>query len=372
MRARCTQHELVEMLQTVIDAVPQRPPMPVLASARIEAAGGVVSISATDLEISITARREMDVDGDGAGTFPARNVYDVVRELGDVPLELVTEDDHFRLSSEFGQYNLLSAPADDFPRQPEGIDGLSFEIDGKTLRRMVSRVVFAVLPDETRPALSGISWRVMDGRTVMVATDGYRLARVAETLDATIDEPIEIIVPPRVLSQAVKIMRAGGELKQVTIGKRRVHFAYENADLFAQLIEGEYVNADAVIPKNNDRIMEVPIEALKPAVRRVTVMASQQNHQIKMAVTDGLVELSTVNREAGTRAREALEVDYYGEAIDVGYNAEYLLEVLGRVDTDMVRFKFREPTTAAIVEPAEQAEGEECVFLLMPLRLIEG
>jgi len=262
-------------------------------------------------------------------------------------------------------------PSDEFPAIPTDLEGAVLVVEGDLLRRMISKVAFANHPDETRPTLHGICWRVGPSTTMMVATDGHRLAKVTEQVEVGTEEPTQVIVPPRVLQQAVKLMRDDNVLERISVSERQIHFSYSNAQLFARLIEGAYVDIDAVIPKDNNVDMIVSGEALLPAVRRMLILSSQQNHQIKLKIADGELDISTMNRDIGAEARETIEVSYEGEPMEIGYNANYLLEVLGKVDVANVRFRFREPVSAAIVEPADQQEGEEHFCLLMPLRPVD-
>jgi len=207
---------------------------------------------------------------------------------------------------------------------------------------------------------------------MMLATDGHRLAKIVEKVSDVHGETLQVIVPPRVLQEAVKLLSEDNRLERVTVGARQVHFSFTNADMFARLIEGAYYDVDAVIPKDNDRHMIVSAQTLGPAVRRMQILSSQQNHLIRLALRQDELELTTLNRETGAEARERIDVEYSSEPMELGYNANYLHEVLTKIDTDRVRFKFREPVSAAIIEPAEQLEGEEYFCLLMPLRLVDS
>jgi DNA polymerase III subunit beta len=371
MRVELSQTDFLVMLQTVIDAVPVKPTLPVLSTILMVAEGGTCSLSATDLELSVTTSIPMEALEAGRMTFPARKMHDIVRELPTGPLTVAETDGRVTLTSATGEYSLLSMPDAEFPSMPEGLEGASLAVEGDLLRRMISKVAFANHPDETRPTLHGICWRVGPANMMMVATDGHRLAKVTESVEVGTEQTMQVIVPPRVLQQAVKLMREDNLLERITVGERQIHFSYTNAELFARLIEGAYVDVDAVIPKDNSIDMVVSDEALVPAVRRMLILSSQQNHQIRLSIGANSLELSTLNRETGAEARESIEVQYDAEPMEIGYNANYLLEVLGKIDTADVRFRFREPVSAAIVEPADQQDGEEHFCLLMPLRPVD-
>jgi len=377
MRIRLAQSDFLRMLQTVIDAVPSRPTLPVLSMIMLRAEEGGCTLSATDLELSIRTSHPCEPLEEGAATFPGRKVHDIVRELAAGELTIGERDGRFTLTSATGEYSLLSMPVEEFPTIPTQIDGTTFAIDGELLKRMTAKVAFAAHPDQTHPTLSGVNWRVSPSATTMVATDTHRLAKITERVSAAQGQNIDVIVSPRILQSAVKLLNAGGTtaqdnpLERVTVGERQIRFAFARADMVARLTEGTYADVDAVIPRDNDRHLIVASDVFVPAVRRVQVLSSQQNHQIRLALRSNEVELTAMNRDTGAEARELVEAEYNGEPMEVGYNATYLHDVLRTIAAQRVRFKFREPTSAAIVEPAEQSEGEEYFCLVMPLRLMD-
>lgn len=372
MRVELSQGDFLEMLQTVIDAVPSKGTLPVLSTILMVAEQGSCSLSATDLELSISTSRPREAIEEGRATFPARKMFDIVRELPPGQLTVSEQDGRVTLTSSTGEYSMLSMPIAEFPTIPASIEGATITVDGELLKRMISKSAFAVHTDQTRPTLAGVCWRVSPTGMMMVATDGHRLAKITEEIEGVHEETLQVIVPPRVLQQAVKLVSEDNPVERITIGERQIHFTYAHADLLARLIEGAFVDVDAVIPKDNDQHVIVSAQTLIPAVRRMQVLSSQQNHQIKLSLKGNELEVTTLNRETGAEAREHIEVEYSGEPMEIGYNANYLQEVLTKIDTDRVRFKLREAVSAAIVEPAEQLDGESFFCLLMPLRPVDS
>ena len=371
MRIETTKGDFVDMVQSVIDAVPAKGTLPVLQTILMVVEDGKCELSATDLEMSITTSRPLEAVEEGRATFPARKMFDIIRELPEGPITVSETDGRVTLKSANGEYSMLSVPASDFPAIPTEIEGVKINVDGDLLRRMVGKVAFAVHPDPMRATLNGLCWQVEPNSMTMIATDGHRLAKINEAVEAEIEQAIEVIVPPLVMQEAIKLVREENALKTVTIGQRQIHFSYDRVEMFARLIEGAYADVSSVIPKDNDKFLMVNVEDLIPAVRRMLILSSQQNHQIKLALKEDSMEVSTVNRETGAEARETVTAEYGSDQMEIGYNAEYLHEVLARMDCATVRFQFREPVSAAIIEPAEQAEGEGYFCLLMPLRIMD-
>jgi DNA polymerase III subunit beta len=266
--------------------------------------------------------------------------------------------------------------ADDFPSMPSQLRGLSVELDkvdefkAQTLVGMINRTAFAVLKDDTRPILNGVLWRIDPTGMKLVATDGHRFASYHCTLNlsAQVEATSEAIVPPQALGQVVKLLGAGQPLIKIIIGESQVLFDLGDTQLLSRLIEGPYVDYDQVIPKDNDRELLLTSQRFLPAVRRVSILSSSYTHQIRLQISRNVVELSAANPEIGGEARERVPAVYDEEEMEVGYNAQYLMEILRKIDAEQVLFQLKNPTTAAVLRPVEQVEGEEYFCLLMPLR----
>ena len=370
MRVTISTAELLGLIQTVVDAVPSKSTLPILSNLLVVAEDGRCRLAATDLDLSVATEIPLAIDKPGRATVPARKMFEIVRALPDGMLTLSETDGRITLRSDTGEYSLLGMPADEFPTLQEGLEGTAVKIDGALLNRMMKKTAFAVCPDDTKPALVGVHWTVKAGETVMVATDGHRLARISESLDGADDLPeVKAIVPRRALAQFEKLLTDERPLQHVTIGERQVWFHFTGADLYARLIDATYPDVETVIPDNNDQHLRISSNLLIPAAHRMDVLSSSQNHQVRVSLRPNSVELSTLNRETGAEAHEAVEADYAGDETDIGYNGNYMLEILSKIDSDEVAVEFKEPVSPAIVRPVDQPEGEDYFCLLMPLLL---
>jgi DNA polymerase-3 subunit beta len=216
----------------------------------------------------------------------------------------------------------------------------------------------------------------------MVATDGHRLVKFSKSLPGPEGKQVvtEAIVPPRPLNHLVKLLSAGNVLKQVKFGQNHLMFTLTGAAdfdgedaqpirLYTRLMEGPYVDYEQVIPSGNEKRLYVANSVLAPAVRRVSILASSQTHQVKIELGENQILLSANSQEIGGEARETIEAQYSDEAMSIGYNSGYLSDVLKRIDSDEVVFELDSPVTAGIIRPVDQVEGEDYLCLLMPLRL---
>jgi len=240
---------------------------------------------------------------------------------------------------------------------------------------MISKTVFAVSRDETRPVLNGVLWQLGDGRMTMVATDGHRLVKFSRAQEGLPNNNTEAIVPPRALNHVVKLMSGDTVLQKAQFGQSHVLFSLGGEDngsaiqIFSRVIEGPFVDYEQVIPQNNGKRLRVSNSHLLPAVRRVSILASAQTHQIRLGIKKNALELSATSQEIGGEAQENLGVDYDADEMTIGYNSGYLQDVLRRIDCDEVLFELDSAVAAGIIRPGEQLEGEDYLCLLMPLRL---
>lgn len=386
MKIAIEQGELLKGLLSVLDIVPSKTALPVLSNILIDAReGNAVSMSATDLDISITCTLMASVEEPGATTVPARKFSEIVRELPSEPLLLTSEEGRVTLqrqSGAEGTYALMSVPAEDFPELPREIDGSEIAFSGEDddapssdmLSDMISKTVFAVSRDETRPVLNGVLWQVGQGRMTMVATDGHRLVKCSHAQSGLPNRETEAIVPPRALNHLTKLMAGSAHLHRVCFGQSHVMFALKDdaggsIHIFSRLIEGPFVDYEQVIPQNNGKRLRVSSSQLLPAVRRVSILASAQTHQLRLHIQKNRLELSATSREIGGEARERLDAHYDAEEMVIGYNSAYLHDVLRRIDSDDVVFELDSAVAAGIIRPGEQVEGQDYLCLLMPLRL---
>ena len=385
MKVSIEREELLKGILAVLDIVPSKTALPVLSNILIDARDGhAVRMSATDLDISITCSLSASIEEPGATTVPARKFSEIIRELPEEPLALTAEEGRVtiqRQSGAEGTYALMTVPAEDFPELPKEIDGpeIQFSEDNEdapnsdVINDMVSKTVFAVSRDETRPVLNGVLWQVGEGRMTMVATDGHRLVKYSRAQKGLPDGATDAIVPPRALNHLVKLMSSGAELSHARFGQSHVMFVLRDSGgdihIFSRLIEGPFVDYEQVIPQNNGKRLRVSNSLLLPAVRRVSILASAQTHQLRLDVKKNQLGLSATSQEIGGEAHESLNVDYDADEMMIGYNSGYLQDVLRRIESDDVLFELDSAVSAGIIRPGEQIDGEDYVCLLMPLRL---
>lgn len=371
MKVRLTRDEVAEALASLQQVVPPKTTLPILSNLLVRAEGDRLYLAATDLDMSITTSIEADVVEEGTTTIPARKFGEIVREFPEEVFQLDEREDRITLTCGKGQYKLTGMDWEEFPRIQEKVEGARVVLDGERLKRMVDSTSFAVSTDETRPALGGVLWKIQGTDTIMVSTDGHRLAKI-ELKDAIGGDggyEGEMIIPPKALNQVTRLIGEGRQVEEITAGEKHLQVTAGETKLFSRLIEGPYPNYELVMPKDNDKHMIVEASVLEAAVRRVAILSNTQTHQVKFELDEDGGLLSAVSPDLGAEAREQIELRYDGEPMEVAYNANYLLEILRHLDGEEVDVSLKTPVSAGLVRPKEQAEGEEITFLLMPLRL---
>ncbi|UCE65986.1 MAG: DNA polymerase III subunit beta [Candidatus Zixiibacteriota bacterium] len=355
----------------ILSIVPPKTTLPILSNLLFELEEGKLSLKATDLDVSMTSTVDVDAQKSGSIAVPAKVFFEIVRELPDFDLEISTYENRMEVKCGSGIYKVSGFPAEDFPKLPDVHVARQVKLDGKVLVGMIRKALFAVSRDETRPALNGVYWHTKNDNLNMVSTDGHRLAKVSRKDLKIGGYSKDIIVPPKVLDNLVRLLGDEPGEVGVIINESSIVFMLENVILTSRLLEGPYPNYDQVIPKDNNKIMTVDREILNAAVRRVAILSNTLTHQVKFSLKMDELELSATNFDLGGEARENLKVEYKNEEMEIGYNSNYIIDILKHVEGDEVSFELNTPTTAAIIKSFTSTKDEEYFFLVMPLRLLD-
>jgi len=371
MRFSIPRQSLDKAIQRVLAVVSPKTTLPVLANFLLEAneKEKKIFLTATDLDMTVTTGADATVEEGGSATLPAKRFAEIVRELGDTDVTLSAEAEEIAIKAGKSKFKIVGIPTEEFPSLPKSERASAFSVDSATLARMVDKVSFCTSKDETRPSLNGAIWEFAADHMGMTATDGHRLATFKTSGDFKALAGKNMIVPPKALGHAVRIISAeGGKVVSVSVHENHVTFFIGSTTINSRLLEGPFPNYRQVIPKDNDKELVLERESLMSAVRRVAVLADTLTHQVRMTLTKKKVELIVSTPDVG-EAREEVAGTFNAESMEVGYNANYLLDVLKHMDSKDIRFMLGTAVGAAVVSAVEETEGEEYVCLLMPLRL---
>ena len=370
MRFTITREKLQEGLTAVAATVPSKTTLPVLANILIETTDKGIRLSGTDLDIAVSTEVSADVDAQGAITIPAKKLAEIARELPPSPVKMATSGEQ-RVTLDCGRshFKILGLPKDEFPSFPAVKFKDSWRVRAGDLRKLIDHTAFAVSTEESRPILNGVLWELRAELMRMVATNGHRLAKM-EVPIATAGAPSsDLIVPPKALDQIRRLFPEDEEL-EIARGDNHLGFRSPFTSVFTRLIEGPYPNYMQVIPKDNDKYAIADKLALTSALKRMSVIASDQTHRIRLSFNQALLKFSVQTPDLG-EATDELPVRYDGDPLDIGFNANYLLEILRYIPTDEVKITMKAPERAATLEPEGWNDPASYLTLVMPLRLVD-
>ena len=369
MKFTITRESLQEGLVSVAASVPTKTTLPVLSNIMVEASADGVRLSGTDLDIAVSTVVPAEVDEEGTVTLPAKKLVEIVRELPSAAVRLTAAGEQ-RVQLECGRskFKLLGIPKDEFPSFPPVDFADSWTVTSSDLQKLINHVAFAASTEESRPILNGVLWELRADHMRMVATNGHRLARMDVPISSG-SASSDLIVPPKALEQ---VRRLFGPSDEIEIARSDNHLGFRCGStlVFTRLIEGPYPNYEQVIPKENDKEATADKHALTSALRRVGVVASDQTHRVRLGFGPGTLAFAVSTPDLG-EAQDEIAISYGGEELEIGFNANYLLDILKNMPTDEVRLTFKAPERAATIEPADWDDPAAYLCLVMPLRLLD-
>ncbi|MDR1828060.1 MAG: DNA polymerase III subunit beta [Methylobacteriaceae bacterium] len=372
MKVTLERATLLRSLGHVHRIVERRTTIPILSNILLRTGENALHLKATDLDIEVTEAIAAEVVQGGATTVPAYVIHDIVRKLPEgaqVSLETSDEGNQIVIRSGRSRFVLQTLPETDFPNIAEGDFSHEFTIPAANLKLLIDKTQFAISTEETRYYLNGIFFHVLEnnGETWLrsVATDGHRLARVDVAAPEGAAGMPGVIVSRKAVSEILKLVEDGTESIRVELSTAKIRLTFGTVVFTSKLIDGTYPDYQRVIPAGNDRTLFVERDVFTRAVDRVATMAQEKSRAIKLALSDGKLTLSVNNPDSGS-ASEDLEVDYDSPAMEIGFNAKYLLDIAGQLDADTAVFKFLDSNAPALIQ---NREGSAALYILMPMRV---
>jgi DNA polymerase-3 subunit beta len=363
MKVVCQRNELAQKLGVVARAVSTRASVQILSGVLLRAEAGRLHVAATDMELSLRSSLEAQVDGEGAVVVPGRLLVDLVRLLPDseVTVEHRVDESVVRITSGASSSSLHTYAAEDFPRLPD-LDAVgTFTVERESLLDTVSRVARSASRDESRPVLTGILVRFEGGKLVMAATDSYRLSVKETELSGDVPE-LEAIIPARALAELGRIAQSGDTV-ELGVHENQVVFAADDVWLTTRRIDGQFPNYKQLLPETFEHELTVPRNELLDVVRRVGVMV-QRTSPIQLRFGEGELTVFARTQDVG-EAKESMPVQFTGEPMEIGFNAEFLREGIESIGADDIRMKLISPLRPAVIE----GDDDDPTYLIMPIRL---
>ena len=367
MKLTIDRMSLLRPLGHVQSVVERRNTIPILANVVLRAEEGELSLTATDMDMDIATEVGCSVMTTGTTTMSAHLLYDIARKLPDgAEVEIAVNDGHAMVSAGRSSFRLPTLPVEDFPAISSNELPVNFSFTAADMRDLIDTTRFAISTEETRYYLNGIYiHKAESGELCAVATDGHRLAMTRQALPSGAAQMPSIILPRKAVSELRKLLDDFDGDVLIGLSETRAEFRFGVVRLTSKLIDGTFPDYTRVIPVGNDRIMQVDVSAFSAAVDRVSTIASEKSRSVKMGLRSGVLTLSASNTDASS-ATEELEVSYDGPEMEIGFNARYLLDIAGQVNSDMVEFALADQGSPSLV----RAPGDEAsLFVLMPMRV---
>lgn len=368
MKFSAPSNDLQKVLGNVASVIPAKSTLPILENFLFEVSKSSLTITATDLDTSISTTIKVNNSSDGKIAVPARRFSETIRSLPNTEIEFIADTQTNKIITKTvnGEYKLTGESSESFPTLPTFEGKSKLEMEGDLLRRLINKASFAVSTDELRPAMMGILFQITKKEIKSVATDGHRLVRFINSAFSSSVER-DIVVPAKALNIVAK--SSTEKEHSLVFDENHVMFTFDNTTIIARMIGEKYPNYESVIPVENEKSLVVDKQQLLASVRRTALYASTTNHQVRFSLKKGSLTVSAEDIDFGSEARETITCEYSSEPLEIGFNSTYIIDVLSHIDTDEAIFHFSTPTRAAIVQPVTQRDGENLLMLVMPVRL---
>ncbi len=364
---RAKRDELLGPLSAVSGIIERRHTLPILSNVLIERGSGKLSFLATDIEIQIKARADVGEEGEArAVTVGARKLVDILRALPEgVEVTLQMQDKRLLVKAGMSRFVLQTLPAEDFPRLAKPVaEAARFALPQKALRRLLGLVQYAMAQQDIRYYLNGLLVVVDDGQLRLVATDGHRLAYVAMGLEVQLPRQ-EVIVPRKTVLELAKLLGDGDDEVHIELSSTQAAFSFGTVDLVSKLVDGKFPDYTRVIPVGHGNRLSLDREVLRQALLRAAILSNEKFRGVRWVLADGSLKIVSSNAEQ-EEAEETIEVNYAGEALDIGFNVNYLLDVLNNVAGAQVECSFGDASTSALVCVPSEPEFK---YVVMPMRI---
>jgi DNA polymerase-3 subunit beta len=365
---KAAQANLLDALQSVAGIVERRHTLPILANVLLRKNGDTVEFTTSDLEIQVRTSASLGGDaGQLSTTVGARKLIDILRSLpADQVVTLTANQNKLTLQGGKSRFTLQTLPADDFPLVNESVDfGPTFAVPQKTLRGLINQVHFAMAVHDIRYYLNGILF-IAEGKTLtLVATDGHRLALGQAQLENEVPSKQEVILPRKTVLELQRLLKDEDTAIEMRFANNQAKFNFSGMEFVTKLVEGKFPDYNRVIPKNHKNSVTLGRAPLLASLQRAAILTSEKFKGVRVNIEPGVLRIASSNAEQ-EEAKEELEIDYDGDAIEIGFNVTYLIDVLANNSHDMVKLELQDSSASALFSVPEQPGFK---YVVMPMRI---
>lgn len=367
MKLSISRDQLLKPLQQVSGVVEKRQTLPVLSNVLMVVEGGKLSLTGTDLEVELIANTELAGNfGDGEITVPARKLLDICKALpASAEIEFKLDAQKLQLKSGKSRFTLVTLPANDFPNLDESVGAYNFTISQKALKKLIDQTAFAMAHQDVRYYLNGMLFEVTSGRLRTVATDGHRLAMSDVIATTKSDEKMQVIVPRKGVQELSRLLSDDEGEVTITLGSNHIRAELGNVTFTSKLLDGKFPDYERVLPKGGDKIVLAGREELRQSLSRASILSNEKFRGIRLSLTPGLLRVQANNPDQ-EEAEDDVSVEYDGDKLEIGFNVQYLLDVLGVLQSSNSKLTFGDANSSVLMEDAENGQS---VYVIMPMRL---
>jgi DNA polymerase-3 subunit beta len=366
MKFRVARDALLKPLNLVAGVVERRQTLPVLSNVLLNLDGDRLSITGTDLEVELVGRVNLEAAGEaGEITVPARKLADICKSLPEgADVEVSVSEGKATVRSGRSRFTLATLPAREFPNIEDSIGTHQLTLKQGQLRRLIDRTAFAMAQQDVRYYLNGMYWEIRSGRLRAVATDGHRLA-VCTFPDSLELEDTQVIIPRKGVLELSRLMQSDDDGVTIILGSNHVRATTDDFTFTSKLVDGKFPDYERVLPRNPNKIVEGTRLELRQAFTRTAILSNEKYRGVRLKLSQDNLEIVANNPEQ-EQAEEQVPVSYSGDPLEIGFNVGYLLDVLGVLSGEQVKFSLTDPNSSALLE---EADGGDSLYVVMPMRL---
>jgi DNA polymerase III subunit beta len=361
---------LLKQLSNINGVITTNPVVPILENFLFEINGGVLTVTASDLQTSMITELQVESKEKGNIAVPARILLDTLKNLPEQPVTFSVDETSYSIEiiSDNGRYKLAGENATDFPKVPSVSNDFSAEISSQVLAKAINNTIFATSNDELRPAMTGVYMNLTEKNTTFVSTDGHRLVRYRRK-DVNSDNGASIIIPRKALNLLKSTLPAENTPVSIDFNLSNAFFKFGSIRMICRLIDERFPDYENVIPAKSTIKMTIDRGEFLGSLKRIAIYANKTTHQVRLKITGSELQISAEDLDFANEANERLACEHEGEDIEIGFNARFLLEMLNNIDADQVVLSMSAPNKAGIILPSEKDADEDILMLVMPVML---
>jgi DNA polymerase-3 subunit beta len=361
---------LLKQLAAINGVITTNPVVPILENFLFEIEEGQLTVTASDLQTSMITSLEVEAKESGSIAVPAKILLETLKNLPEQPVTFSIDKETYsvEINSDNGRYKLAGENATDFPKVPSVNDAYNVDISSDILGKAISNTIFATSNDELRPAMTGVYLSLSDTNITFVATDGHRLIRYRR-VDVVSDMENAMIIPRKALNLLKATLPTENTAVSVDYNVSNAYFKFNQIQMICRLIDERFPDYENVIPVDNPNQVVIDRLELLSSLKRIAIYANKTTHQVRLKITGSELLISAEDLDFSNEASERLACEHDGEDIEIGFNARFLLEMLGNIASKEVRIQLSAPNRAGLILPNESEEDEDILMLVMPVML---